>query len=163
MLSNTDIEFFFDKLGLIKPNIISYKEIPKEGLDFSVPNVILYEQSPNVGHWVIVFVNNENLIEFFDSYGFMIDDELKFAYYNDKSKNLTKDFIETNEKKFEINDITFQSKNYQTCGMWVSLRYLFDCIGYTKKQFDDFFQSINSENRDDVARVMFEILEEKIF
>jgi hypothetical protein len=54
--------------------------------------VILYETKPNYGHWVCL-LKHGNKIEFFDPYGFFIDDQLEF---------INKKFRKQNNEDFPI-------------------------------------------------------------
>ena len=76
-LSDDDIKKFI-------PNVIVYSELkdfsPKT-LFSSLPIIILYETSPNNGHWTLLHETVEG-IEFFDSYGGLPDEELKFIHNN---------------------------------------------------------------------------------
>ena len=50
--------------------------------------MLLYETKENYGHWVALIKQN-GFLEFFDSYGFKVDEELNYAKY-DKEATLTK-------------------------------------------------------------------------
>ena len=158
MLSSSDILKWFNVLKLNEPNIISYDELKNKNFIPSSVNFILYEQIPNMGHWVLVFYNTVNhCYEFFDSYGFMIDDELKYTYYKDKKRILTEQFLETGQDLFEINDVVFQGKKQTTCGMWCAIRYFFNILGFSKKEFDNFFnQEIITDIKDDIIKVLYD-------
>ena len=47
---------------------------------------LLYETKPKYGHWVCVILHPNNILEFFDPYGYFIDDELNFIDNNFRKK-----------------------------------------------------------------------------
>ena len=63
--------------------VITYKDLLKfdnidEALEPYGNIVILYEKKPNFGHWVCLIKHeDQNKIEFYDPYGFGIDDQFK--------------------------------------------------------------------------------------
>lgn len=93
--------------------------------------IILYETTENYGHWCALFKNNKDSIEFFDSYGIMPDDELKFSKkvfrksHGFDFPHLTSLLIDC-PYNIEYNDHKFQKKgpNVATCGRWCILRCL---------------------------------------
>lgn len=105
--------------------------------------VILYEIEKNFGHWCCLFLRDNGDIEFFDSYGFIMDDELDFGkgYYNeelgpeyDRKGNkirlphisyLIYKYAQANPSVSIIySEYHLQSKrnNISTCGRWVLSR-----------------------------------------
>lgn len=118
-----------------KSNIIKYKELSNYNnlLDVLEPHgacIILYETKMNYGHWVCV-VQRGDVIEHFDSYGLMPDDELKFVpkvfrMHNDMAlPHLTSLLIDLPQNyKIEYNEYKLQAKgaNIKTCGRWVATR-----------------------------------------
>ena len=67
-----------------KTNILSYQDLThfKNIYDALGPYkslVILYETESGYGHWVCLFENDDSSIQFFDSYGYEPDAELKFV------------------------------------------------------------------------------------
>lgn len=153
MISGTDIYNFFEKNGYNSPTITTYKNL---NLSSRLDNLIncmflLYENMPNVGHWVLVFYDEvDNIIEFFDPYGMLIDDQLKYSYYAMKEPMLTKKFLNMNYPIFEINDEQFQSykSGINTCGKWCCIRYWAMKENISKKEFDDYFLSFPLDKRD---------------
>ena len=66
-----------------KPNIITYDNIHlykdlDELLGDSKACILLYLTKENYGHWCCVYENDDGHIIFFDSYGFIPDDQLNF-------------------------------------------------------------------------------------
>ena len=78
-LSSDDILKALDsKVKIIQyPDISKYKTIDNLLAPYNRV-VILYLTTKNYGHWVCIFKNKNNQIEFFDSYGIKPDNELKF-------------------------------------------------------------------------------------
>lgn len=160
MLSSSDIRNFFKKHWLKNPDIITYQEINENMLNESNDYCcfILYETSPRIGHWTVLFYNEpDNIVEFFDPYGIIIDDQLQWTYYTYPKKYLIDLFIDSNQP-FEVNNIQFQKfdKNIETCGKWCCLRILFCKDGFTKKDFDDYFN--NLENPDQIVNELYSYL-----
>jgi hypothetical protein len=118
-----------------KANIIKYNELANYDnlLDVLHPYgscIILYETKMNYGHWVCV-IQREDVIEHFDSYGLMPDDELKFVPKVFRMENnmalphLTYLLIHLPKNfKIEFNEYKLQEKknNIKTCGRWVASR-----------------------------------------
>lgn len=92
--------------------------------------VLLYLTSNEFGHWCSVFKYPNGGYEFFDSYGLIIDDELKFTpkqfrlengqYYPQLTYLLYK--LSSSGNHINYNEYKFQGKKTSTCGLWVSLR-----------------------------------------
>ncbi len=141
-LSSDDISDYLD--GKIK--IITYKELRKyQSIDqllhpYDVV-AILYETRPNYGHWTLMYKMN-GMIYFFDSYGLVIDDELKFVNENlreqlgESYKYLTR-LVYLSPYELDYNPYQFQDlkKNVTTCGRWVLLRY-----SWRELNIDQFYQ-----------------------
>lgn len=142
-ISNLDlIEMFGDGI-----RILTYEELMRyDNLDDvfgGKPLVfLLYEHSPNTGHWTSLFRNTRNdPTTFFDSYGNPPDDQFKFIS-NPKFNyphHLTY-LIRKSRKGLKYNHHKFQStdkKNISTCGRWAAL-FSF-CMQYMT--IDDFIKA----------------------
>tara|TARA_R110002049_G_scaffold85169_4_gene216701 strand:- start:691 stop:1203 length:513 start_codon:yes stop_codon:yes gene_type:complete len=129
-----------------KCNIVQYKDLKNynnidELLGPYKKCVILYHTRRNYGHFTCVYEYN-NTIFFFDSYGIIPDDELKFLHkdlkkeLNSQHRHLTK-LLYNQNKPVEYNEYQLQKreKNIATCGRWVILR-----LKYPSISVDDFFQ-----------------------
>ena len=83
--------------------------------------IILYETKKNFGHWVCL-IDQGDFFEFFDSYGFSPDQELKYAVY-DNTPYLTR-LIQNSKKPVRANKVRLQSvvEDTNTCGRWASVR-----------------------------------------
>ena len=79
-LSDSDIRAILGE----NTKIIKYSELSSyRDLDDLLPNlldyiIILYEDSPNAGHWTALLKYN-NIFEFFDPYGLIPDKELAWV------------------------------------------------------------------------------------
>ncbi len=118
-------------------NLYIYNELTKfnnldDALGQNGAMIILYETKKNYGHWVCVFKRDINIVEHFDSYGLMPDDELKFIpeYFKKQSKqdlpHLTR-LLYNSGYNVEYNDHKLQSKmsDVKTCGRHVICRLKF--------------------------------------
>lgn len=116
--------------------ILTYKQLTNyKDIDtlFGKKDVIylLYETIKNYGHWCVLMKKNDGNIEFFDSYGIMPDQELKFADDLFRMKNnmllphLTA-LLYMCPYHIEYNDHKLQSTNdnIATCGKWCLIRAL---------------------------------------
>jgi len=119
-----------------KTKVIEYKELDNYNsiLDVLDPYdnvVILYVTKKGYGHWTCVIKHGKR-IEFFDSYGYIPDDEFSFINKNFRKENgmenkkllaLLKDaqdngyIIHYNENKLQK-----EADNINTCGRWCILR-----------------------------------------
>jgi len=127
-MSNEDIDKYFPDAQIIKYNeledVKDIKSLFKEKPYF----FLLYLDSQNSGHWVVVTYKekyNEKLnnIYFFDSYGYKPDDQLKFVPNETRiGLGVRKTFLTDLFNKSNCNifdkDIDYQNKktNSQTCG-----------------------------------------------
>jgi len=112
--------------------------------------MILYEINPHNGHWVCVLKHDparllksgastgrlmlfqQGSLEFFDSYGLKVDDELKYATYANEivnGKKILYDLFENTDSIIEYNGKRLQkmAKNINTCGKWCLLRIYAMC------------------------------------
>jgi hypothetical protein len=96
-------------------------------------NVILLYQWDDGGHWVSIIKHDDNLIEYFGSFGIFPDSQLDWSpqmlnpKYGQEHKyllNLIIKWLESNPlNKFEYNNHDYQSKyGTNTCGRWAVYR-----------------------------------------
>ena len=97
--------------------------------------IILYETSYNVGHYVALFINSNNNLEFFDPYGFFPDEELNFAKYDNKP--YLSNLIKSSNYSVLYNKKRLQKwkEGTNTCGRWSSLRLRFKNVKLTSFQY----------------------------
>lgn len=132
MLSGSDILEYLPHINIIRYlDLFQYKSIEdaigEQGL------IILYPvDNNNSGHWCCMFNNpTDGKLYFFDSYGFIPDDQLSFKgngyFYDDKAwfRYLTK-LLYNSPKQIEYNQYQFQSSNpnVTTCGYWCIARLM---------------------------------------
>lgn len=90
---------------------------------------ILYQSKPRYGHWCCLFRRNKKNIQFFDSYGFFPDSEMKLINKNFlcESNQLRKHLshlLINSHYTINYNDKPLQEfkKGVNTCGRWCLLR-----------------------------------------
>ncbi len=114
---------------LKNPKIIIYNQLPKyNNINEILPAarsyaVILYQNSPNSGHWCTIMRPTDNTIEFFDSYGKECDHCLSWLSAEDNKKlGINDKYLLNLIKKsgYELihNKTCFQGSNggVSTCG-----------------------------------------------
>jgi hypothetical protein len=127
-----------DTIRLYYPNakILLVSELDKyNSIDSLLPNnpdcvFLLYQSSPNNGHWVLLSKYN-NTIEYFDSYGGVIDKPLSWTPIGIRTKlgegkPLLSNLLENTKYDLIYNAVDFQDKKdnkISTCGRWASLRW----------------------------------------
>jgi hypothetical protein len=112
--------------------------------------VILYLTKENYGHWTCLFKADSNLLEFFDSYGTEIDDELDFIE-NEFKKMSKQNYPHLTSLLYECpyqisyNHYPLQKKdkNIKTCGRHIVTRLLMKDLS-----LDDYIDFITSYNFD---------------
>ncbi len=106
--------------------------------------IILYLTKENYGHFCCIFKQNKTTISFFDSYGYLPDDQLKFAPMHFRKSHdqyyphLTYLMYNSNYK-IDYNNHVLQSskKDIATCGRWTGVRILLRNL--TNDEFADLF------------------------
>lgn len=114
------------------------------------------------GHWCLL-VRSGNQIQFFDSYGMFMDDQLDFskdeqfkAQHNMYYPFLTK-LLYKSPKVVNYNELQLQNwkSNTNTCGRWCAL---FAKLGLSVNEFQDLFRwFVNEGIADDVVTILTEI------
>lgn len=119
---------------------------------------LMYQQAPNYGHWVALFKRKNNEIEFYDPYGYFIDDQLDWTPKHMRKplhhdyRYLTKLLKDaSNTHKIIYNEYPFQKEGagISTCGRWSALRVLFKDMPLT--QFVKYFDFKAPDNDDKVT------------
>jgi len=119
---------------LPKTPIITYPELSKfNSIDELLPNdktyaIILYQDSPNKGHWVAVLKYN-NLYEYFDSYGNKIDDPLNWISLGirkelDQTTPYLSNLLKGKSTKWNNKKFQRESPEVSTCGRHCVFRIL---------------------------------------
>jgi len=146
-LTNDDIK----SITKGKCKIMSYHELQNiNSIDDILINngacIILYETRQNFGHWTALIRQSNNVLEFFDSYGFQLDQELNYAKYNNTPylSNLV------NKSSYQLIQNTHRLQRYakdiNTCGRWTSLRIVLKNMNIG--DFVRLFTTNNSYNGD---------------
>lgn len=162
-LSDSDILTALDG----KCNLLAYEDLEKYSDIESVLGeygacVILYQSTVDNGHWICIFKHHtkQDTLIFFDSYGFMIDSELKLSNFNLQVHNgeivphLTH-LIEQSQYKVESNNFKYQAnrQNDNECGRFVIVRLLFRALDI--KQFHHFLSNgFDGVNYGDVVTLL---------
>ena len=133
-----------------KCNLVQYREVEKyNNIDALLGDyqkcVLLYHTSESFGHWVCLYRVGKT-VYFFDSYGVMVDDQLKFLPkdlredLNSNHRHLT-ELLYKSDYLVEYNEYQFQKKNplINTCGRWTinRLRYPDISVDEYHKLFKD--------------------------
>ena len=92
--------------------------------------IILYETSSRVGHWIAI-INNDNYVEFFDSYGYKPDHEKEmiqsdFLKSSGQINNYVIHLLRGTNKKVIYNEKQLQqsNNNVSTCGRHCIVRII---------------------------------------
>lgn len=107
---------------------------------------IIYQGTGNLGHWVVL-LRRGRIIEFFDSYGDMIDTTFNWIPVKTRRELgqadsiLTKLLIGSNYK-IHFNQYRYQGKRTMTCGRWCLLRAVFIDLNE-----DEFHKLINKAKK----------------
>ena len=129
----------------------SYKDLFKYGnspipmIDDGLPFddrfcIILYLTGEKTGHWTCL-ANNRYGINFLDSYGDVIDDQLKHVDQNiiGQNKKYLIDLLAKSKKTIYYNDLQLQrlNENIATCGRYCALYFK-----YNYMNVDDFIKKL---------------------
>ena len=110
-------------------NIVLYNELkdmtPDDVLK-NIPMAILYQETPNCGHWTLLHKTPEG-IEFFDPYGIIVDGEFKDLSW--QQPHYLARLLYDLSKRVRINYSPYKLQKRKagvnTCGRWTILRSLF--------------------------------------
>ena len=154
-----------DIINKVKSNLVQYKDLKKyknidELLGKYKKCVLLYHTAENYGHWTCLY-EHDNKIYFFDSYGLIPDDELKFLHkdlkkeLNSNHKHLT-ELLYNSDKPIEYNEYELQSKdkNVATCGRWIINR-----LKHTDISVEDYYQIFKEASKDIDLDLLISLLE----
>lgn len=152
-LSDADIREYLPHALILK-----YSEIDEYGsLHNLLPEVksyciILYEDSPNVGHWVVVSRPKEGVAEYFDSYGGYVDAPLTWTPKNiqrglGQGHATLHQFFDECPDEVVYNKVKYQkeSSDINNCGRWCVLRTLKMREGLDLKEFYKFCKRKSKE------------------
>ena len=158
-LSDEDILTIVDN----KANLMAYEDLENyNNIDDVLGQhravIILYQSDADFGHWITLFQHptKPNVLIFFDSYSFKMDQELKFSKFNLRRHQgqvvpHLSHLIEQSNYKVESSDYKFQSNrsHINTCGRWCAVRLLFRNMGV--KKFQNFILNSFDMTTDDTV------------
>lgn len=148
-----------------RSNLITYPEIYKYSsleqlLGEFQACIILYEFKQHFGHWCCCFRTAAG-VEFFDPYGYIVDNEFKFISKGFQEKNypdtryLSK-LIYNSGLPLEYNDYQLQNRkdhSIATCGYWVGVRLKYRNVPIDK--FAKVFYEFPPWTPDQIVTLMF--------
>jgi hypothetical protein len=82
---------------------------------------ILYKTQPNYGHWTCV-LRHRNSVEFFDPYGYFIDDQFNYIPEEHKLPKYLSNLILNSGLNVEYNDEKLQGDTTATCARHCCMR-----------------------------------------
>lgn len=146
-----------DVLKLVRgrANLILYPEMHKYSTIDEVLGpygscLILYESEPNYGHWTCVNKILSDTIEYFNSYGGLPDNALKyipqsFQKVSNQDYTYLAKLMYDSKYKLTYNEHRFQKMNndIRTCGRWACLRIILKHLSL--KEFTKIFKNKDSD------------------
>jgi len=133
--------------------ILRYSELSKyPTLHDLLPNpksfsFLLYEDSPNKGHWTVVSRPKDGIAEYFDSYGGYVDAPLTWTPLERREqlgagKPMLSMLFDNSPDEIVYNKTKYQKEanGVNDCGRWCVLRTLKMLKGMDLKQFHDFVE-----------------------
>ena len=151
-LSDSDIREY-----LPNANIIKYSELNKyPTLNDLLPEeksfcILLYEDSPNRGHWVAISKPKKAIVEYFDSYGGYVDAPLNWTSKEERNKlgsgkKILSNLFNNCPEKVVYNKIPYQKSDPKVndCGRWCVLRLLKMMKGLN---LDQFYNYVKEEDK----------------
>nr|WPF46431.1 MAG: putative cysteine protease [Lake Baikal virophage 1] len=132
-MGDDDIKKYFPQAKILKySELRNYSDIKQLLPKLKSFFFLLYERSPNVGHWVLVSRYNDNgldTVEFFCSYGSKVDQPLTWTPIGmrvqlGEDKPLLSQLLDKSNLRVIYNPVQYQSKrsNIATCGAYDTLR-----------------------------------------
>ena len=154
-LSDADIKEYLPEALILK-----YSELAKyPDLHAVLPEVqsfcfLLYEDSPNKGHWTVISRPKEGVAEYFDSYGGQPDAPLKWTPIERRvglgeGKPFLSMLFSKCPEEVVYNKIKYQKdgQNVNDCGRWCVLRTLKMKAGLDLNQFHKFVDNEAKERK----------------
>ncbi len=154
MLSGLDLEKYLPGVNVIKyTDLENFKRI--EDAIYSKGLIMLYPtKSSTVGHWCCCF-KNKNIIYFFDSYGYIPDEQLNWATDNAKKdwdydiyRRLTY-LLHRSKCEIDYNPYKFQGPDSDVCGYWCLARL--HNYNLNADQFKSLFKKVKGLELDDLV------------
>lgn len=172
-LNNEQITQFLNDYN-IPIKFIPYHLIPfAKDIDEILPCVCLYELKSEMGHWVAIFRDKNDKINYFDSYGKLPDHWLpEFdTLHNLRNKkdfgadytHLLKLIVNSNndkDKSIIWNQYPLQDFNDFTCGYWCAIRLLLNELGIDNEQFHNLFKPFNMKTKQKKILALYKLFNE---
>ena len=150
-MGDDDIKFYFPNAKILKyselANYSNIDELLPTNKDYAF---ILYEDSPNKGHWTCLSKNDNN-IEYFDSYGGKPDNPLN---WNNKQINnelgqgqkLLSNLLDGSDRKVIYNPKKYQKdgSDINTCGRHCTFRLKQMKGGRNLQQYYEFMKNLKN-------------------
>jgi len=153
-LGDDDIRRFLPNSKILKysklSNIENIEDLLKHTKDYAF---ILYEDSPNSGHWICISRPNDESLEFFDSYGGSPDSQQKWVSKKTRQmlgegKPYLSKLFDKSPLKTYYNDIKYQGegKDIASCGRHCTNRIFEMLDGKNLKEYYQFMKTLSKEN-----------------
>lgn len=151
-LNNVEITDKLARYG-IKILFVPYSSLVEyQNLDEIMPCLLLYELHDPVGHWTVLFRNEEG-INYFDPLGFRPDKLLQTNFDHPMGRELMNadythllDLLARDGHPIVWNEEHLQDIKSNTCGYWSGMRLLTQNL--TNKQFNGCWKGYTSQERD---------------
>lgn len=156
---------------LNNPLILRYRDLARyQSIDQLLPNdksyvIILFEQLPNLGHWVSL-MKYGNTIEYYDSYAGPIEHPLIYSENNNEvlgqPHGLIKRLLDNSNYKVVYNGMKVQSSDsdIKTCGRHIASRIKFlEDYDMNLSQYNIFLKSIKkalNSSTDDIISYLID-------
>ena len=145
-LSDDDIREFLPHALILRYSELSkYPTLHDLLPDVKSYAILLYEDSPNRGHWVCVSRPKEGIAEYFDSYGGYVDAPLTWTPLERRQqlgsgKPMLSMLFDECPEEVVYNKVKYQKEanGVNNCGRWCVLRILKMLKGLDLKQFHEF-------------------------
>lgn len=172
-LDDSDIKKYIPNVKILKySDLKSYNSIDKLLSPFNPYCVLLYESSPNNGHWVCLLRyrpdnSEDEIVEYFDSYGNEPDEPLTWIDDNTRrelgyNQCYLTDLFDKIRQEVIYNDYKYQKekKDINNCGRYCVLRILLNKKrGYDLEQFHTFMKDLKEDWKDNYDEVVSKIID----
>jgi hypothetical protein len=151
-LTNIQIEH---ATGIPEKDIILYSSLKNydsitDLLDDGDFRIILIELKPKDGHYVAIYRKGNEII-YFDSYGLLADDELRWvsSFYRHLLGEDNREIHRLcNKFKLICNRVKFQGSNSSTCGRYCVLFIEMSKMGFTLSEIQHFLKRHKGDSYD---------------
>jgi hypothetical protein len=168
-MGDDTIRHYFPNCPIIKyselANCQNIYNILKKNLSFCF---ILYEESPNSGHWVVISRYGK-VIEYFDSYGGPVDGPIIEKWSSNEEneelgqgKKYLTELLRASGAIIKHNKIDYQRESPQisTCGRWCCLRIKALQRGLDLKAFRNLISQLRAASKLTNDQIVAELIDE---